>query len=307
MTAADEATGPGTYGPKTMAAVASWQKASGIDTQGNPGYFGPISKTYLTSQAGNAGTGSASGGASTTGNPSLDKILDSVQGLIDNNKAVIPAGMQITPALIGQFLSWAHQAVDPQTKQLIDSEISNINASTQNLATQYNASKAETLQNFGTNLATEQNAAGGSGTVFSGLRGLSERNMVASTNRTLASLGSDAGYQIGSGLRAAGANVGSANAGGINTPSLTGAQVGLEGGSRGSSSSGNTLSFNYDPSLYTAGVIPTNQNTALNNLQGNYISQYGTLAGNNSGRSVKDLIGMMTGLPSGYQIPSSLT
>lgn len=40
--------GAGSYGPKTTAAVAAWQKAMGIDTKGNPGYFGPISKAYLS-------------------------------------------------------------------------------------------------------------------------------------------------------------------------------------------------------------------------------------------------------------------
>lgn len=44
-------TGPGTYGPKTTAAVAAWQKQAGFDTQGNPGWFGPLSKIYITQQS----------------------------------------------------------------------------------------------------------------------------------------------------------------------------------------------------------------------------------------------------------------
>jgi len=43
-------TGPGIYGPKTTAAVAQWQSQMGFDTQGNPGWFGPISKTYIQQQ-----------------------------------------------------------------------------------------------------------------------------------------------------------------------------------------------------------------------------------------------------------------
>src|SRR5258708_25096089 len=45
------------YGPITQKAVATWQEKSGIDTQGNPGYFGPISRTYVTQQSAQAGQG----------------------------------------------------------------------------------------------------------------------------------------------------------------------------------------------------------------------------------------------------------
>lgn len=45
---ADGATG--FYGPETQSAVAAWQKANGIDAQGNAGDFGPISKNFVSSQ-----------------------------------------------------------------------------------------------------------------------------------------------------------------------------------------------------------------------------------------------------------------
>ena len=50
MTREQMATGPGIYGPKTKAAVAKYQSDNGIDTQGNSGYYGPITKNYITSQ-----------------------------------------------------------------------------------------------------------------------------------------------------------------------------------------------------------------------------------------------------------------
>lgn len=341
LSAADIATGPGIYGPKTTAAVAAWQAANGIDTGGNPGYFGPHSHAFLQQNptggmnaqgqpitggpgvngnngpagAGGAGTGTGTGtggtigtagGPQSTGNPQLDSILSSLQRLLDSNKAAIPPGLQITPELTQQFLTWAHQSVDPQTQQLIGSEIANINASLKNMQTDYESKKGEIVQDFGTKLADEQNTAGANGTAFSGLRNLTEENMANSTNRSLASLAADTAGSMGAGMRAAGANVGAANAGGINMPSLTGASVGIEGGSRGSVNGGNSLDFGYNPSLYTAGTIPSNQNTAVNNLAGNYLNQYTTLAGANSGRSMGDLIGMVTGLPQGYSIPSNL-
>lgn len=51
MTQAQMNTGPGIYGPRTKAAVAAWQSKAGFDTQGNPGFFGPISKQYLSKTA----------------------------------------------------------------------------------------------------------------------------------------------------------------------------------------------------------------------------------------------------------------
>lgn len=48
------------YGPITEQAVAAWQKANNIDTQGNPGYFGPISRTFVSN---NSTTTSLSGAA----------------------------------------------------------------------------------------------------------------------------------------------------------------------------------------------------------------------------------------------------
>lgn len=41
MTQADMDTGPGTYGPKTTAAVLKLQQSLGIDYSSGPGYFGP--------------------------------------------------------------------------------------------------------------------------------------------------------------------------------------------------------------------------------------------------------------------------
>jgi peptidoglycan hydrolase-like protein with peptidoglycan-binding domain len=45
---ADGATG--NYGPETQAAVSAWQKANNINTNGNDGYFGPASKSFISSQ-----------------------------------------------------------------------------------------------------------------------------------------------------------------------------------------------------------------------------------------------------------------
>ena len=52
MTKEQMATGPGTYGPQTKAAVAAYQEAKGIETKGNPGFYGPITKSYIAQAMG---------------------------------------------------------------------------------------------------------------------------------------------------------------------------------------------------------------------------------------------------------------
>lgn len=64
----------GVYDDDTMQSVTAWQKRSGIDTKGNDGWFGPISRAYVTSNPSGASTStgsSASAGTTTTGNLNL--------------------------------------------------------------------------------------------------------------------------------------------------------------------------------------------------------------------------------------------
>lgn len=322
MSQADMNTGPGVYGPKTTAAVAALQNKLGVNNSSGPGYFGPqtiaaVQNAISTTPAASGGTTGTTGGASgitvgSTGDPGLDNILNSIKGVADGlvkNGYTIPSTLQITPALVSQFLEYAHQAVDPYTQQQISARLADVNANLQNIATQYGNNMAQVMQDFGTNLATEQNNAANAGTAFSGLRGLTENNLAASTNRNLSSLASDAAYNIGNAARSAAADVGSTNAGGIVLPTLSTGTVSLAGGSRGTTGTGANLSYNYNPSIYTVGAIPSAGIQNVNQQEQSYLSQYGTLASaqSNSGRSVSDLLGLMSGLPAGYKVPSSLT
>lgn len=266
------------------------------------------------SSGGTTGQNSGTGGVTftSTGDSGLDSILSGIQGVANNlisTGYTIPSTLQITPALVSDFLSYAHQVVDPYTQQQISSRLADVNANLQDLSTQYGNNMGQLIQDFGTNLATEQNSAGANGTAFSGLRALDETNMAASTNRSLSSLAADSAYNIGSAARGAAADVGSANAGGITLPSLATGSVSLGGGSRGSSTTGPNLSYNYDPSIYSVGNIPSAAATSVNNQENSYLSQYGTLAGaqSNSGRSPSDLLGLMSGLPANYSLPTNLS
>lgn len=233
-----------------------------------------------------------------TGDPALDAILKQIADVgnnVINSGYTIPKTLQITPGLVSQFLDFAHGNVDPYYQQLMSGKIADVKANLTNLGTQFGNNLAGLVQNFGTDLATEQNSAGAYGTAFSGQRALTENNMVAKTNRDINSLASQTAYDIGGAARAAAADVGSANAGAFSLPTLNTSGVSKLGGQRGGVTGGNSLDFGYDPSIYKVGNIPSAQDAAAKSLQQTYLSQYGTLAGaqSNSGRSVNDLFGMM--------------
>lgn len=331
MTQAQVNTGYGTYGPQTEAAVNALQKQLGVDNSSGPGYFGPKTIAAIqqsgqtTPPPGGTGTGSGTGTGTTppagsytgnvsvgsTGDTNLDQVQTSITGLANSLLSQgysIPSDLQITPALVSTFLSYAHQAIDPYSQQLLSNEIDNVNADLQNQQNQYENSAAETKQQFGAQLSSQDNTEGANGVAFSGGRQVLDNNLVNSTNRSLSSLSSTAALNAGNSLRAGAAQVGSANANQFNLPSFNMYSVGT-GGQFGTSGVAGGTSLNYNPSSYTVGAIPSQQTGAVNQQEQNYLSQYGTLAGaqSNSGRSIGDLIGMISGLPSGYSVPSNLT
>lgn len=89
----------GNYGPETMQAVSQWQAHSGIDTKGNPGYFGPISKQYIQTQTqqGNQNTASS---ASTT----YDQDALHFLGFTDAQIQAMSPGDKQNFSLTGQYL-----------------------------------------------------------------------------------------------------------------------------------------------------------------------------------------------------------
>lgn len=298
------------FGPATQAALQKYQAANGIVASGDPqstgyGRVGPQTLSSIQTAVSKANsTSGGDNGTNTgitytpTGNSDLDSVLEGITKLgtsLVTSGYTIPPNLEITPDLISKFLDYAHQNIDPYYQQKLTNEITGVNANLADLATQYNNQKAGVIQDFGTNLATEQENAGGNGTAFSGQRAVDENNMVASTNRSLSSLGSTAALQAGNALRTAGADVGSANTGQFNLPTFAGSTVSNTGGQRGSSSDGSPLALNYDPTLYKVGNVPAQNTTDVNTLKNTLLGQYGTLAGSTSasGRSVSDLLGMM--------------
>jgi peptidoglycan hydrolase-like protein with peptidoglycan-binding domain len=75
----------GYYGDQTKKAVAAWQQANGIDTKGNPGYYGPISHQFIQNANSPAPVDS---GIQSQGSTILQNIKDSVaSGQITQDQA----------------------------------------------------------------------------------------------------------------------------------------------------------------------------------------------------------------------------
>lgn len=238
-----------------------------------------------------------------TGNPTIDSLgnalITQINTSLSQGNKVNP-NLQITPALVSQFLSEAHSQMDPEGQQNLTDAIDGINSSLSNLQTQYENSTAEQQSQFEQSLGSERNSAGANGIAFSGTRGLTENYMLGSENRSLASLGSTYANNVGNTLRSGAAAVGNnslglnGNTSNFNIPTdLNTYTSTLEGARGGVGANGSALNTNYDPSNYQIGSIPSAYGTALTGSANNFLSNYLSSADNNS-RTFQDLNGTPT-------------
>jgi hypothetical protein len=210
-------------------------------------------------------------------------------------------GYTINPALTGsslaamlpQFIQETAAQLEPELLQNFQSEMAGVNTSLGALAANYKASQGSSIYDFQTSLANLLNSAN----PFSAGTGAAANALAANENRSLSSLDATYAANVGNVLQTAGGELGQgspasflAGTGAATTPGLTGfgdsslsapdvtpLQVGVTGGNTvlaGSTSGGNALNYNFNPSIYTYGSIPTafgtNFGNTLNQLFGNY-------------------------------------
>lgn len=215
-------------------------------------------------------------GLSTTGNPALDAVQDAAVAhavsVLQSGQTLNP-GLNVTPALVSQFLQEAHAQTDPYYQQQLTTEIEGINSSLKNAQAQYENSVANSNTQFQQGILSERNGAASTGAAFSGQRGLAEQQDLDVQNRNLASLGENAAAGIGTTLRAGGAAVGqgiaglNGNQGSFATPTLNTSTDNLNG-AYGGSASGPSLNYNYNPSDFGVGSITSAYGTDLSNTEG---------------------------------------
>ncbi len=174
-------TGPGIYGPKTTAAVAAWQQQAGFNTQGNPGYFGPLSKSYITTQL------SAPTSSTTPPPPAPTNTTSSLQKSVLGAVADVAASTAATgtpPLSFADALKVA--ANDPNIvskyadmlgldKQGFSQQLQQLQAAAGTSAQQFQTQ----FENERTKLAEASAAAG---TAYSGFRGEAQKQLAQNEN-----------------------------------------------------------------------------------------------------------------------------
>lgn len=237
-----------------------------------------------------------------TGNSTLDSLQAAFGGSLLSgiqSGAQVNPNLQITPDLVTQFLNEAHGSVDPYYQQQLTSEITNINAAVGTLASQYGTAQAGQQAQFQQGIDTERENAGGSGTAFSGGRGLTEQYALGSQNRALQNIDLQYGQAIGQQLRQGGADLGNGipgltgSASSFALPSLATQSSTLEG-PRGGVISAGGLNLNYNPSAYTYGTIPGNYASSLVGQSNQYLNSYLQSGANNGARQFQNVNGVPT-------------
>lgn len=288
-------TADGVYGPETAKAVRAYQSQNGLTVDG---VVGPqtIAKIASTNPGPNAGAAEKFG-LSSTGNPALDAVQDAAvthaQNVINSGQTLNP-GLTVTPALVSQFLQEAHAQVDPYYQQQITNEIGNINASLDNAQKQYENSVATSNIGFQQDLLGARNTATSNGVAGGSAEQLQEKQMADVQNRNLASLSANTAASVGNTLRTGGSALGNGIAGlngnqsNFNLPSLNASTVSL-GGANGGANNSSALNYDYNPSTYNTGTIPSAYGTNLNATQNQYLSTNLQTAANAPVRSYSGL------------------
>lgn len=230
-----------------------------------------------------------------TGDSNLDALqtqfANAITGSLAQGFTINPA-LSITPDTVKQFMTETASQLEPRYQQTLAQEMININQAVNQLTVQYQNQQGQTVQDFQQslgNLRDQSSMAGG------GERAM-ELGLMNSANRSLSTLDVNASTAIGQQLQQGGQALGQGlfspilsatgsaptalapyTASGINTPSLSGKQVGLQGGDSvfaGSANQGNALNFNFNPSMYKYGSIPGQYSNDFTDLLNQTASNY---------------------------------
>ena len=132
----------GYFGPQTKQALSDFQRANGINTEGNYGYYGPITRQAVSS--GNINNGVGGVGAS----PSKTDVLN--QAFVDRGLSINDTKASLNP--LGAVKETIKQVLDTYNVSGITSQIKNISSDIENL----NTSRNSEIQNIKDNPWTSQ-------------------------------------------------------------------------------------------------------------------------------------------------------
>lgn len=296
----------GIYGPQTQAAVVNFQSHNGLTADG---IFGPksLAKTNQitatdTSAGNSSGTPSSSGTSNTTGGNSSTPstsgntvtfggqtyTTSSPEEAALLNNAILPfldqmqkSGMIINPDLnlgpdvIAKILEKAKATVHPQYAQQIAGVQQDLARNVGNSVDAYGNAVEGSKQNFLTDLSNSRENNAGAGLAFSGSRNLGEQNLADTENRSLSSLSSQYGSNIGDYARNAEKSLGTAGMNGYQLPSLASYSANLSG--NGSLDTSGNVNTGYTPGTYQLGTIPQSETAAALALRNQNVDQASSL------------------------------
>lgn len=200
----------GYYGEQTKAAVARWQQANGVDTAGNPGWFGPRSQAFLRSAP--VGPAPAPYQPPTEQASAFDGMVDSdpflseqkdrfdslpdemkavLLGLSNNLAKAIESGkvvnpeVEITPEKSKEFLDQAVSELEPYYQEKYSVLRSDVEKSAGRLIEDYKTGVTRRQPAFKKTLDDQAQAEAESGTVYSSGRLDREQRTVDLENQTL--------------------------------------------------------------------------------------------------------------------------
>lgn len=266
----------GYYGDQTKNAVAAWQESIGLDTAGNPGYFGPRSMAALnmavvgsngagtapTSSSGTSSTADA-GNTTKTGIPELDAILTTMEkymaDLIASGKMLNP-NIELDPTTVQKFLEQATNEIDPYYAGQIKTIKDELQNNLAGLQQKYELQKKDAEATFKKTLAGARESYAGAGTIFSGQRNRGEGELVSAQDRALQLGGMNTADAASSAITSAAKQIGDRNLADLNIPGFSSYSATNAG--EGGFSSANNLSI-FRPTSPITGSLEREKTTSI--------------------------------------------
>lgn len=153
---------------------------------------------------GQSGVPGQTGGQPSTGIPQLDAYLAELQKMVNKLTADgtrINPNIELTPAEVQKFLDEANTKIDPYYQNLYSVISEDVKRNLSDLQKSYDLQKQNIGAEFKQVLDTSRESRAGSGTFFSGGRGLQEQQLQQATDRNLQSAANQAASSAGSLLR----------------------------------------------------------------------------------------------------------
>lgn len=231
---------------------------SGGGSGGNGGYG-------AGGATGSGGTGAGGASPYSTGDPTLDGILQRFEKYIADQTAAgnkFNPNIELDPATVQKFLDQATGEIEPYYQNQIKVIKDNLSSNLSDLQKSYELNKKQSEAQFKTGLATKRENLAGSGLAFSGVRGQQEKSAVDAASLEQEQEALSTTNKLRGALQDAESKIGSRNLSSLQFPNMTEFQATAAG--EGGFTAGRTL--NFAPVGDVTGSIEYNQRGDIRQL-----------------------------------------